>query len=146
MPRRPLRQSHRRGENSGEYDSEDLEDLEDTQRVSLPRMDAERDIGKVINKRYKINDRIGEGGMGVVYRAHDMQVDRAVAIKLVRRECLTDNKFLTRFRRELEVTSQFRHPSSIRVYEHGETRDGRPYMVMELLTGQSLADCLEDGR
>lgn len=146
MPRRPLRQSHRRGENSGEYDSEDLEDLEDTQRVSLPRMDAERDIGKVINKRYKINDRIGEGGMGVVYRAHDMQVDRAVAIKLVRRECLTDNKFLTRFRRELEVTSQFRHPSTIRVYEHGETRDGRPYMVMELLTGQSLADCLEDGR
>lgn len=138
MPRSPRHSQH------DEYDSGD--DLEDTQKVNLPRMEAERDIGKVINKRYKIIDRIGEGGMGVVYKAHDMQVDREVAIKLVRRECLTDSKFLTRFRRELEVTSQFRHPSTIRVYEHGETRDGRPYMVMELLTGQSLADCLEEGR
>ena len=53
---------------------------------------------------------------------------------------------MTRFRRELEVTSQLRHPSTIRVYEHGETDDGRPYMVMELLTGQSLAERLEQGR
>ena len=106
------------------------------------------DIGKTIgsNGRYRILDVIGEGGMGVVYEAHDIQVDRQVAIKLVRRECLTDSKFVTRFRRELEVTSQLRHPSTIRVYEHGETEDGRPYMVMELLTGQSLAERLEQGR
>ena len=106
------------------------------------------DIGRSIgsNGRYRIQDVIGEGGMGVVYEAHDVQVDRQVAIKLVRRECLTDSKFVTRFRRELEVTSQLRHPSTIRVYEHGETDDGRPYMVMELLTGQSLAERLEQGR
>ncbi|MCA9580128.1 MAG: serine/threonine protein kinase, partial [Myxococcales bacterium] len=101
------------------------------------------DIGRIINNRYKITEVIGEGGMGVVYEAYDMQVERDVAIKLVRRECLTDRTFLTRFRRELEVTSQFRHPSTIRVYEHGETPDGRPYMVMELLTGRSLAETLE---
>ncbi len=104
------------------------------------------DIGKAIGGRYRIQEVIGEGGMGVVYEAHDAQVDRQVAIKLVRRECLTDAKFVTRFRRELEVTSQLRHPSTIRVYEHGETEDGRPYMVMELLTGQSLAERLEQGR
>jgi tRNA A-37 threonylcarbamoyl transferase component Bud32 len=104
------------------------------------------DIGKTIGGRYRILEVIGEGGMGVVYEAHDAQVDRQVAIKLVRRECLTDSKFVTRFRRELEVTSQLRHPSTIRVYEHGETEDGRPYMVMELLTGQSLAERLEQGR
>ncbi|MEZ4452258.1 MAG: serine/threonine-protein kinase [Nannocystaceae bacterium] len=104
------------------------------------------DIGRVIAQRFRINKLIGEGGMGVVYQAHDTQVDRQVAIKLMRRECLSDNKFLTRFRRELEVTSQFRHPSTIRVYEHGETDDGRPYMVMELLTGDSLSERLERGR
>ena len=104
------------------------------------------DIGKSIGGRYRIQEIIGEGGMGVVYEVHDAQVDRQVAIKLVRRECLQDAKFVTRFRRELEVTSQLRHPSTIRVYEHGETEDGRPYMVMELLTGQSLAERLEQGR
>jgi len=104
------------------------------------------DIGKTIGGRYLIQEVIGEGGMGVVYEAHDAQVDRQVAIKLVRRECLQDSKFIIRFRRELEVTSQLRHPSTIRVFEHGETEDGRPYMVMELLTGESLAERLEQGR
>ncbi|MCB9566597.1 MAG: serine/threonine protein kinase [Myxococcales bacterium] len=100
----------------------------------------------MIGGRYKIQKLLGEGGMGVVYQALDMQVDRDVAIKLMRRESLGDRKFITRFRRELEVTSQFRHPSTIRVYEHGETEDGRPYMVMELLTGESLSERLERGK
>jgi tRNA A-37 threonylcarbamoyl transferase component Bud32 len=104
------------------------------------------DVGRVIGNRYEILELIGEGGMGVVFEAHDSQVDRRVAIKLVRRECLQDSKFIIRFRRELEVTAQLRHPSTIRVFEHGETEDGRPYMVMELLTGQSLNERLEQGR
>ncbi|MBL4684116.1 MAG: serine/threonine protein kinase [Nannocystaceae bacterium] len=102
------------------------------------------DIGKTIGGRYEITDIIGEGGMGVVYEAWDAQVERKVAIKLVRSDT-TDTKFLTRFRRELEITCQLRHPSTIRVFEHGETADGRPYMVMELLTGESLAERLERG-
>ena len=103
-----------------------------------------RDVGKKIAGRYKITDVIGEGGMGVVYEAWDTQVERKVAIKLVRSDT-TDRKFLSRFRRELEITSKLRHPSTIRVFEHGETKDRRPYMVMELLTGESLADRLEQG-
>ncbi|WAS98499.1 serine/threonine-protein kinase [Nannocystis punicea] len=104
------------------------------------------DVGRVINGRYELFGVIGEGGMGVVFEAHDHRVDRKVAIKLVRRECLTDNKFIIRFRRELEVTAQLRHPSTIRVFEHGECEDGRPYMVMELLTGTSLCERLEQGK
>ncbi|MBZ5713202.1 serine/threonine protein kinase [Nannocystis pusilla] len=104
------------------------------------------DVGRVINGRYELLGVIGEGGMGVVFEAHDHRVDRRVAIKLVRRECLTDNKFIIRFRRELEVTAQLRHPSTIRVFEHGECEDGRPYMVMELLTGTSLCERLEQGK
>lgn len=107
-------------------------------------MRLSEDIGKKIRGRYEITDIIGEGGMGVVYEAWDTQVERKVAIKLVRSDT-TDRKFLSRFRRELEITSKLRHPSTIRVFEHGETRDGRPYMVMELLTGVSLADRLEQG-
>ncbi|MDC0719600.1 serine/threonine-protein kinase [Nannocystis bainbridge] len=104
------------------------------------------DVGRVINGRYELLGVIGEGGMGVVFEAHDHRVDRKVAIKLVRRECLTDNKFIIRFRRELEVTAQLRHPSTIRVFEHGECEDGRPYMVMELLTGTSLCERLEQSK
>ncbi len=105
----------------------------------------EEDMGRSIAGRYEITGVIGEGGMGVVYEAYDPQTDRKVAIKLVRAECASDRKFLTRFRREMEVTTQLRHPSTIRVFEHGETEDGRPFMVMELLRGESLADRLERG-
>ena len=104
------------------------------------------DVGHKIAGRYEVSRVIGEGGMGVVYEAYDTQVDRKVAIKVVRSECLSDKKFLTRFKREMEVTTQLRHPSTIRVFEHGNAEDGRPYMVMELLTGESLAERLERGR
>jgi eukaryotic-like serine/threonine-protein kinase len=108
-------------------------------------MSINDEVGHLLRGRYKITDIIGEGGMGVVYEAWDTQVERKVAIKLVRSDTTTDRKFVTRFRRELEITSQLRHPSTIRVFEHGELEDGRPYMVMELLTGESLADRLERG-
>ena len=71
---------------------------------------------------------------------------RKELIKVVRSECLSDTKFLTRFKREMEVTTRLRHPSTIRVFEHGSAEDGRPYMVMELLTGESLAERLERGK
>ncbi|MCA9708988.1 MAG: serine/threonine protein kinase, partial [Myxococcales bacterium] len=114
--------------------------------ASSMEMSISDEIGHMLRGRYQITDIIGEGGMGVVYEAWDTQVERKVAIKLVRSDTTTDRKFITRFRRELEITSQLRHPSTIRVFEHGELEDGRPYMVMELLTGESLADRLERGR
>jgi eukaryotic-like serine/threonine-protein kinase len=113
--------------------------------ASSMEMSISDEIGHMLRGRYQITDIIGEGGMGVVYEAWDTQVERKVAIKLVRSDTTTDRKFVTRFRRELEITSQLRHPSTIRVFEHGELEDGRPYMVMELLTGESLADRLERG-
>jgi serine/threonine-protein kinase len=121
-------------------------DQDPSASASSIEMLISQDIGRLIHDRFEITDVIGEGGMGVVYEAYDRQVDRNVAIKLVRSECAGDKKFLSRFRRELEITSQLRHPSTIRVFEHGEAEDGRPYMVMELLTGESLADRMERGR
>lgn len=107
-------------------------------------MNVGGDLDGMIGERYRITGIIGEGGMGLVYEAWDTQVGRKVAIKVVRSDT-TDSKYLSRFRRELEITSKLRHPSTIRVFEHGETRDRRPYMVMELLTGKSLAKRLEQG-
>jgi serine/threonine-protein kinase len=131
-----------------EKDAEDsgTHDQDPGASASSIEMMISQDIGRLIHDRFEITDVIGEGGMGVVYEAYDRQVDRNVAIKLVRSECAGDRKFLSRFRRELEITSQLRHPSTIRVFEHGEAEDGRPYMVMELLTGESLADRMERGR
>ena len=120
-------------------------DIDPSTSMSSMEMTLQEEIGRTIRDRYELTRLIGEGGMGVVYAAYDTQVDRDVAIKLVRAECMADKKFMTRFRRELEVTAQLRHPSTIRVFEHGETEDRRPYMVMELLTGISLADRLEQG-
>jgi serine/threonine-protein kinase len=129
-----------------EKTSPDSADADPSASSSSFEMLISEDVGRTISGRYEITDVIGEGGMGVVYEAYDAQVDRKVAIKLVRAECATDRKYLSRFRRELEITSQLRHPSTIRVFEHGTTEDRRPYMVMELLTGESLADRLERGR
>lgn len=102
-------------------------------------------VGQRVNGRYRLVRVLGQGGMGVVYEAFDEQVERAVAIKLVRKDCLADEKFKSRFARELEITARLRHPSTIRVFEHGSDDNGRPYMVMELLRGESLADLLDRG-
>jgi ABC-type sugar transport system ATPase subunit len=82
------------------------------------------DVGRKLANRYQITRVIGEGGMGVVYEAYDSQVDRDVAIKVVRSECLSDTKFLTRFRREMEVTTPRRvtwgvRPQHLRLVPQG---------------------------
>jgi serine/threonine protein kinase len=132
-----------RSKDGGPPSASDVRDLGASMSMEMVVVD---DIGKTIGGRYDLTRVIGEGGMGVVYEAYDTQVSREVAIKVVRNECLSDRKFLTRFRREMEVTTRLRHPSTIRVFEHGEAEDGRPYMVMELLRGKSLAERLEKGR
>lgn len=145
--------SKRLGQGNQSRDDSSAEvDLSSSSLSSAPSLSASSlemsindEVGHLLRGRYQITDIIGEGGMGVVYEAWDTQVERKVAIKLVRSDTTTDRKFVTRFRRELEITSQLRHPSTIRVFEHGELEDGRPYMVMELLTGESLADRLERG-
>ena len=92
---------------------------------------------------YRIVEKIGEGGMGVVYRAQDERLDRPVALKLLRD--LGDNKVLReRFWREARVAAQLNHPHVCQIYEIGE-EGGRPFLVMELLQGESLATRLQEG-
>ncbi len=86
--------------------------------------------------RYRLKKKLGEGGMGTVFEAHDPQLDRRVALKLLQIEPGTDNN-PARFRREGQALARVSHPNVVQVFEAGEV-DERPFVAMELVTGQSL--------
>jgi Tol biopolymer transport system component len=88
---------------------------------------------------YRIEGPLGKGGMGVVYRARDIRLDRPVAVKFLSGVITTDKAALERFRREARAISTLNHPSVCTVYDVGD-QDGRPYLVMELMDGQTLKE------
>jgi serine/threonine protein kinase len=92
---------------------------------------------------YRITGKLGEGGMGVVYRADDTRLNRAVAIKLIRKTGDPDS-LRTRFLHEARAAACVNHPNICRLYDIGED-DGVPFLVMELLEGESLARRLSRG-
>ncbi len=92
---------------------------------------------------YQITGKLGEGGMGVVYQAHDTRLHRPVAVKMIR-DPAADENLRKRFLREAQSAARVSHPSICRLYDIGE-EDGRPFLVMELLEGESLACRLARG-
>lgn len=108
---------------------------------------AERLIGVELDGRYKIEKQIGEGGMGVVFLARHMVIEKAVAIKVLRAEVATDEAVVKRFVQEARAASRIGHPNIIDVTDFGTTKDGLTYQVMEYLEGQTLANLLlKEGR
>jgi tRNA A-37 threonylcarbamoyl transferase component Bud32 len=102
-------------------------------------------VGRVIDDRYEILARIGEGGMGVVYKARQTSIDRMVAIKMLNQQMAQDPNWVQRFYNEAKACSQLQHPNTIRMFEFGQTRDGQLFMAMEFLDGQSLRDAIAQG-
>lgn len=101
-------------------------------------------LGTVLLEQFRIEEQIGTGGMGTVYRAHQTTVERDVAIKVLRAELARDQQAVFRFEREARVAISLDHPNLVRVFLSGRLPDGRLYIVMELLEGRSLADELDD--
>jgi serine/threonine protein kinase len=101
-------------------------------------------LGTVLLEQFRIEEQIGTGGMGTVYRAHQTTVDRDVAIKVLRPELARDEQAVFRFEREARVAISLDHPNLVRVFLCGRLVDGRLYLVMELLEGRSLADELDN--
>jgi serine/threonine-protein kinase len=102
-------------------------------------------IGTTIAGRYLIEDMLGEGGMATVYRARHKLVDRPCAVKVMNPGLATDPKVRERFRREARSAQSLAHPNVIEIFDQGELPDGTPYIVMELLEGQTLAAVVEKG-
>jgi eukaryotic-like serine/threonine-protein kinase len=100
---------------------------------------------ELIAGRYQVGEQIGTGGMGEVRAGHDVKLDRPVAIKLLRADLGEQPDIKARFESEARAAARITHPNVVGVFDTGEQDDGVPYIVMELLSGRSLADELEGG-
>ncbi|MFC1628133.1 protein kinase [Gemmatimonadota bacterium] len=101
-------------------------------------------IGKTVG-HYQVIDKIGEGGMGVVYRAEDTELKRPVAIKVLPPQIKTSEDEKARFRREAQAAAALNHPNIATVHDLGETDDGQMFIVMELIEGETLSDIISHG-
>ncbi len=103
-------------------------------------------IGATLADRYVVEGLLGRGGMGSVYLARQVELDRRVAVKIVSHELAQSETAIERFRREAATTARLRHPNIVTVYDFATLPDGRMYLVMELLGGPTLEKWLEDNR
>jgi serine/threonine protein kinase len=100
-------------------------------------------IGRTLS-HYRIAERLGTGGMGEVYRAHDEKLDRDVALKVLPEGALADEAARSRFRKEAHALSRLSHPHIATIHDF-DSEDGIDFLVMELVTGQSLEEALRPG-
>jgi tRNA A-37 threonylcarbamoyl transferase component Bud32 len=98
-------------------------------------------IGTLLNERFRLEEKVGAGGMSTVYRAFDETLERWVAIKLMHREISSDSDQLERFRREARAVASLNHPHVVTVIDFGED-DDHPYIVFEYIEGENLKDRL----
>lgn len=100
-------------------------------------------MSKVLANRYELLERVGEGGMSVVYKAKDRLLNRFVAVKILKPEFISDQKFIDSFRRESQNAASMSHPNIVNIYDVG--REGNiHYIVMELIEGRALSDYIKD--
>jgi serine/threonine-protein kinase len=99
-------------------------------------------LGRTLDEKYLLEERLGVGGMGTVYRARHLLIDRAVAVKVLNQRLVEDEAAKTRFRREAKAAGRLQHANAVGVTDFGETSDGHVYIVMELLEGKTLREVL----
>ncbi|WP_367305586.1 Stk1 family PASTA domain-containing Ser/Thr kinase [Alicyclobacillus acidocaldarius] len=96
---------------------------------------------RALGGRYRLEQKIGEGGMAEVYRAIDTLLDRTVAVKMLRSQYAEDEEFVRRFRQEAQAAARLSHPNIVNVYDVG-VEDGQQYIVMEYVDGPTLKDVI----
>jgi serine/threonine-protein kinase len=100
--------------------------------------------GKTLNNRYYVEDKIGEGGFGTVWRARQTQMDRVVALKVLHPRMAKDQQVVGRFKREAQASSHLRAPHTVQVYDFDQTPEGFMFLAMEMLSGRSLHSTLQN--
>ncbi|MEY4544660.1 MAG: hypothetical protein RL685_855 [Pseudomonadota bacterium] len=100
--------------------------------------------GHVVSNRYRVEGLLGEGGMGSVYRAIQVSVDRPVALKVISESLCKYPPAVERFQREGRLLARLKHPNTVCLFDFGATEQGQPYIVMELLEGGDLASRLRN--
>src|SRR5579871_2780784 len=104
-------------------------------------------LGRTIAGKFLVEDLIGSGAMGAVYRARQIALDKTIAIKVLHGEHADDPAFAARFQREAKAASRLNHPNSMQVIDFGAEPDGLLYIAMEYLDGRSLHHVMrEEGR
>ncbi len=102
-------------------------------------------IGKILNNRYEIIEKIGEGGMAEVYKARCKVLNRFVAIKVLKNEYINDETFVEKFKRESQAAASLSHPNIVNIYdvEYTQGEAGNiPYIVMEYIKGKTLKELI----
>lgn len=112
--------------------------------ISVPEpQSADPLIGKVLAGRYRLIQKIGQGGMGAVYKGQHIKMNRLTAIKVLTGELAHDPQFVARFEREAEMASHIDHPNAVNIYDFGEAEDGVVYIAMEFIEGNPLSSIIE---
>ena len=101
-------------------------------------------LGRVIAGNFRIEKLLGAGAMGNVYKAEQLSLGKAVAVKVLHAHLMSDEKLVLRFKREAKSASLLNHPNSIQIIDSGQDRDGTLYIAMELLSGRDLAHVIRD--
>src|ERR1041385_7313027 len=105
------------------------------------------DVPQFIAGRFRIEREIGTGGMGTVYLATHLGLERPVAVKIIKRECAGDTDVADRFLREARTMAKLRHPNAAMIFDAGNLPDGRHFIVMEFVEGETLSQALaREGR
>ncbi len=110
----------------------------------MKKADHDLLVGRTIAGKYVVEDLIGSGAMGAVFRARQVALDKTVAIKVMRSETADDPAFAARFHREAKAASRLNHPNSIQILDFGAEPDGLLYIAMEYLNGRSLHTVLRE--
>jgi tRNA A-37 threonylcarbamoyl transferase component Bud32 len=100
-------------------------------------------FNRMLTSRYRLERRLGRGGMGTVYKATDTSLERAVAVKLIREDLVASSEAAERFRREAKAAAAFAHPNLVTVHDFGVDSETRVFLVMELLEGFTMRQRFE---
>jgi len=121
---------------------EDQTPLQADATLADPTAPVDPLVGHTLDEKYYLEARLGIGGMGTVYRARHLLIDRPVAVKVLNQRFVEDEAARTRFHREARAAGRLQHTNAVTVTDFGESQDGYVYLVMELLEGRTLREVL----